>query len=181
MIGLKPADRRILRRRARETPLMASSAISGAIILCLPAMASEPPRIASLGFEFLNTSPAASTPDELARVHRLGDQLRRGLAEPGRYDVVDTGRLDDPIARQTSFRNCNGCELEMGRTVGAELVAYGWVQKVSNLILNINLVIEDVSTGRQMHADSVDIRSNTDESWQRGLRFLLDERIFRTP
>ena len=71
--------------------------------------------------------------------------------------------------------------MEMGRAVGAGLVAYGWVQKVSNLILNINLVIADVSTGRQVRADSVDIRSNTDESWQRGLRYLLDERIFRTP
>ncbi len=46
----------------RETSLMASSAISGVVILGLPAMASEPPRIASFGFEFLNTSPAASTP-----------------------------------------------------------------------------------------------------------------------
>ena len=160
---------------------MASSATIGAVALLLPAMASEPPRIASFGFELLNTSPAASTPDELARVQRLGDQLRRGLAEPGRYSVVDTGPLADRLAQQTSFRNCNGCELEMGRTVGAGLVAYGWVQKVSNLILNINLVVEDVATGRQVHADSVDIRSNTDESWQRGLRFLLDERIFRTP
>ena len=160
---------------------MAGSAISGALILCLPAMAGEAPRIAALGFEFLNTSPAASTPDEFARVQRLGDQLRRGLAEPGRYSVVDTGRLDDQLAKQGSIRNCNGCELDMGRTVGAGLVAYGWVQKVSNLILNINLVIADVSTGRQVHADSVDIRSNTDESWQRGLRYLLDERIFRTP
>ncbi len=58
-------------------------------------------------------------------------------------------------------------------------MTYGWVQKVSNLILNINLVIEDAQTGKVLRADSVDIRSNTDNSWSRGLRFLLNERLFR--
>jgi hypothetical protein len=40
------------------------------------------------------------------------------------------------------------------------------VQKVSNLILNINLYMEDVQTGRMEFARSVDIRGNTDESWR---------------
>ena len=53
------------------------------------------------------------------------------------------------------------------------------MQKVSNLILNVNLVIEDAATGRVLHAESVDIRGNTDESWSRGLRYLLNERMFR--
>ena len=53
------------------------------------------------------------------------------------------------------------------------------MQKVSNLILNVNLVIEDAATGRPLRAGSVDIRGNTDKSWQRGLRYLLDERLFR--
>jgi len=53
------------------------------------------------------------------------------------------------------------------------------VQKVSNLILNVNLVVEDVATGKTLRADSVDIRGNTDESWTRGLRYLLNERMFR--
>ena len=36
----------------------------------------------------------------------------------------------------------------------------------------------DVSI-QTLHADSVDIRGNTDESWTRGLRYLLRERMFR--
>jgi len=83
------------------------------------------------------------------------------------------------LANVASIRGCNGCELEMARKAGAQLAAYGWVQKVSNLILNVNLVIEDVSTGQKLRADSVDIRGNTDESWQRGLKYLIDERLFR--
>ena len=78
-----------------------------------------------------------------------------------------------------SIRGCNGCEIDLARELGADRLAYGWVQKVSNLILNVNVVFEDVATGQTLQADSVDIRGNTDESWSRGLRYLVDERLFR--
>ncbi len=79
-----------------------------------------------------------------------------------------------------SIRDCNGCELALAKALGAELAAYGWVQKVSNLILNVNLVIEEVGTGKRLQAGSVDIRGNTDESWERGLRYLVRERVLAT-
>jgi|SRR6476660_4284460 Protein of unknown function (DUF2380) len=41
------------------------------------------------------------------------------------------------------------------------------------LILNINLYMEDERTGQLQFAKSVDIRSNTDESWRRGLDYLV--------
>ena len=40
----------------------------------------------------------------------------------------------------------------------------GWVQKVSNLILNINIAVYDVASGRRLAGFSVDIRGDTDES-----------------
>ena len=156
--------------------------IVGAMILVLPVEAAETdPRIAALGFEFVNTSPAASTPEELDRLHRLDDQLKVALAEPGRYSPMDTAPINDKLAALPSIRNCNGCELDLSRSLGAPFVAYGWVQKVSNLILNINLVIKDTTSGKIVRADSVDLRGNTDETWQRGLRYLLNERLFRKP
>jgi hypothetical protein len=51
----------------------------------------------------------------------------------------------------------------------------GTVQKVSNLILNINVYMEDVQTG------SVDIRGNTDESWRHGLDYMLRHYLFGEP
>lgn len=44
---------------------------------------------------------------------------------------------------------------------------------MSNLILNINIEIRDVETDRVVLTKSVDIRSNNDESWERGMRFLV--------
>ena len=48
-----------------------------------------------------------------------------------------------------------------------------WVQKVSNLINNINLEVRSES-GVTRYRGSVDIRGNTDESWLRGVRRLAE-------
>lgn len=148
-----------------------------AALLFATQAAAQPPRMAVFDFTLTNTSPAPSTPEELARLQRLDAQLRDALAE--RFTVIDAAPDLAKRARVDSIRGCNGCELDVARKLGAEQVAYGWVQKVSNLILNVNLVIEDAATGRPLRAASVDIRGNTDESWRRGLRYLLDERMFR--
>lgn len=149
------------------------------LLLCAaatPAMAATP-SLAVFDFDIVNTSPAASTPQELARLRGLDRQLHDDLAR--RYALVDMAPVQGRLARVSSIRGCNGCELGLARQAGAGLAAYGWVQKVSNLILNINLVIEDATTGRVIKADSVDIRGNTDDSWRRGLKYLLEERLFR--
>ena len=70
--------------------------------------------------------------------------------------------------------SCNGCERQIGRKLDAARVGICWIQKVSNLILNINLRIEDVATGKIVFQRSVDMRGNTDISWQRAARALVD-------
>ncbi len=148
-----------------------------AVLLAGPVAAAEPVKIAVFDFTLIDTSPAPPTPDELARLHRLSDQLRSALAE--RFTVVDAAPLQANLQGVQSIKGCNGCQLDIARGLGTQQLAYGWVQKVSNLILNINLVVEDVATGQDLRAQSVDIRGNTDESWTRGLRYLLNERMFR--
>ena len=145
--------------------------------LVTPAVAQTLPTVAVFDFALTNTSPAPSTPEELARLRRLDQQLKDGLRS--HFKLIDVGPVQDRLARVDSIRGCNGCELDLARELGAQQVAYGWVQKVSNLILNVNLVVEETSTGRTLRAESVDIRGNTDDSWTRGLRYLLNERMFR--
>jgi len=154
--------------------LLTAALVAGFIT---PAAAQTLPEIAVFDFALNNTSPAAPTAEELARLQRLDQQLKEGLRS--HYTIVDVAPVRDRLSRVDSIRGCNGCELDLGRQLGAQQVAYGWVQKVSNLILNVNLVVEDAATGKTLHAESVDIRGNTDESWSRGLRYLLNERMFR--
>src|SRR4051794_10536924 len=133
-------------------------------------------RLALFDFELINTSLEPTRPDEQARLAGLAPLARERMAAAG-YKIVDTAPVATEIANLGPLKNCNGCELKLARELGADLAALGWVQKVSNLILNINLQVREVATGRLVKAGTVDIRGNTDESWQRGARYLLDHRI----
>ena len=59
--------------------------------------------------------------------------------------------------------------------------AWGTVQKVSNLILNINVYMEMRKPRRMNFFNSVHIRGNTDESWRRGLEYMLRHYVFDSP
>jgi hypothetical protein len=111
------------------------------------------------------------------RTGMISDYLRAQLRERRLYDVADNAPASGLIAKLSATQDlnaCNGCELEVGRTLGVERVGICWVQKVSNLIININLRIEDVATGKAVFQRSVDIRGNTDLSWQRGVKALAE-------
>ena len=55
------------------------------------------------------------------------------------------------------------------------------MQKISNLILILNMQVRDTATGDVVSAGTVDIRGNTDESWRRGIDYLLKHRILPRP
>jgi hypothetical protein len=113
-----------------------------------------------------------SRADERVRLRRLGDQLRHRLAESGRFSLVDITPVASE-ARETNLHACGGCDISLAKRVGAQLAISGTVQKVSNLILNMNIYIRDVSSGETIAAMSADMRGNTDESWSRTLDWLI--------
>ena len=156
----------------RPVLLLAAASLAGAL-LAAPGARAAPPTVAVFAFQLDDTSLQGPTAEDRARVGRLDTQLRDALAQSGRYTPEAAPDAPD---RQPAW-TCDGCELEAARRMGAAVSVIGWVQKVSNLILNINLVMRDVATGQRIAAGSVDIRGDTDESWTRGLAYLLRNRI----
>ena len=150
-------------------------------VLTLPAAAEAAPlRAAVFPFELDDTSlqgaMQGAQPAEQARLARLDAQLRVALAASGGYTLVDTA----PVAAQVqsrSLQSCDTCAADLAHRLGAAVAVNGWVQKVSPLILNINLIVRDAATNKMLRAGSVDIRGDTDESWTRGLAWLLKRRI----
>ena len=67
--------------------------------------------------------------------------------------------------------------MHLAQRIGAELAITGTVQKVSNLILNMNIYIREAASGRPLAAVSADLRGNTDESWARALDWLVRNRL----
>lgn len=114
--------------------------------------------------------------DETARVEMIEDQIAADLAERG---FALTLPEETEVAAIKNPTHCNGCDTKMAAAKGLDYAISGEVQKVSNLILSMNLHIRDADSGRTVAAGAVDIRGNNDESWQRGFRYLLKNVIFR--
>ena len=96
------------------------------------------------------------------------------------FILVSTEPVAGELANTVNPANCYGCELRMAAKLDADYVLVGEVQKVSNLILSMNLVLRDVATGEMVRGQSVDIRSNTDDSWLRGIRYILNNHFFKS-
>jgi hypothetical protein len=152
-----------------------------AMLVTLPWMArAAPSQVAVFDFELIDTSLQGEVdgprPDEQGRLMRAGDQVRKALAESGRFSVLDIAPVN-VAAHGSNLQACGGCEVALARQLGADLVITGTVQKVSNLILNINFYLRDVHTGQLVTAMSADMRGNTDESWTRAADYLLRNRL----
>lgn len=137
--------------------------------------------VAFFGVTFIDTSTEGDIngvrPDETARTLLIAEQVTAALEEQG-LQLLDLTPVQDELARTRNPAKCNGCDIRMGQRLGADYVVVSEVQKVSNLILSMNLYVREAETGRQVRGLAVDIRGNNDESWQRGMRYILTRAIF---
>jgi Protein of unknown function (DUF2380) len=150
----------------------------------LSARAQAPPlplrSVMVLDFEVMEDH---ALPDRAAaqaeRARQASAQLRRALAEAGLYRVLDsppaaaTALVQSLRDRHTWLHQCAECAQSIGRAAASELVLLPWAQVVSQLIINLNIELREVATDRVLLNKSVDLRSNNDESWQRGVRFMV--------
>lgn len=164
------------KRHVAMKSLQAVAVLAMTLALLSEAARAEKPRAAIFPFELYDTSLQGEMQgprkDEQARLRHLDTQLADLLAQSGKYQPINV-----PNTTGETLRTCGGCEVDLARKAGAQVSVIGWVQKVSDLILNINIVMRSVATGKMVHAGSVDIRGNTDESWSRGLAYLMRYRI----
>ena len=138
-------------------------------------------KAAIMDFELVNEMRDYETDDSRAaqqqRLLLIGDALRKEFEQRAMYRIIDNNGAAKLIADQKALQNlrqCNGCELDIGRALKADVIVIGWVQKVSNLILNINIEVKDVASEKTLYTKSVDLRSNSDKSWLRGIRYMVD-------
>jgi hypothetical protein len=139
--------------------------------------ASKPQTVAFLGVQLQNDNAhyEPTTDAERAREKKVAELFKAELETSGRFKFVPVPpAMQAEIKAGQNVGECAGCEFEYGRRLGADLVAWIKIQKVSNLILNLNVYMADVSAKKVTFTHSVDIRGNTDESWTRSLKYLLD-------
>ncbi len=151
------------------------------LLLMTASFASEPRSVAFMGVHFENDNAMyePTSEAEKKRISNLELQFKKALADSGEFKVLPLpSELASKIEAGQPIGSCGGCELDYAASVGAQKVAWINVQKVSNLILNMNVYMADVSQRRMIFVRSVDIRGNTDEMWERSLRYLLKNYLF---
>lgn len=148
--------------------------------MLLPGAAAAADKVAVFDFELIDTSldgqmlgPNAA---EQLRLAGMAPRLREWFGRQAKYDVADMASVEDR-AKAANLEACGGCVARLAHEVGAGIAITGTVQKVSNLILNVNLYVTDVESKKAVAAMSTDIRSNSDESWHRGLAWLIAHRL----
>lgn len=172
----------IFKTPSRVGSAQARAVLAASTLFLAPfAVRAEALRAAVFPFELDDTSLQGEVggprANESQRLALIDGELRDLLAKSGRYDPVPLGPAVAKKAADMDLRTCDGCEVPLARDIGAAVSVVGWVQKVSPLILNINLVIRDAKTGKAVNGGSVDIRGDTDESWTRGVKYLLRDRM----
>ncbi len=138
-------------------------------------------KVAFLGLVFIDTSTEGAyngvREDEVERIAKMEDLVRERMVSEG-FEILDNAAVQEELGSIQNPADCYGCDVRMGEELGADYVLTGEVQKVSNLILSMNLVLRDVPEGKMMRGLSVDIRSNTDDSWARGVNYIFKNHFF---
>lgn len=138
--------------------------------------------MAFFGITFIDTSTegaySGERQDETERLKMVEAYVAEELQNRG-FMLVDVAPMEEAINRVANVADCNFCDVLMARELGVDYSVVGEVQKVSNLILSMNLIVRDTVEGKHAKGMSVDIRGNNDNSWKRGMRYILKNNVFK--
>lgn len=156
-------------------PLLAALAV-GLGLAAGAARAEETATISVLNTYFQNDH-AEWVPTTEAERKRMTDMVatyRSMLEKSGKYKFKDVDpAIQERIAKDQKMGECADCELRYGKELGVDQVAWIEVQKVSELILNVNVYMKDVKSGKMVFMKSADLRGNNDEAWQHTMKFVI--------
>jgi predicted membrane metal-binding protein len=150
-----------------------------ALAWCHLAHAAGKDCIAVFDFELVDASLEGEIngikADEQDRLRLLSSQLRDWINTGGGQGTCDMA----PVQAEAHAANLSacGCISRLAQAVGGDLAIVSSVHKVSNLILNIRIDVFDARSNQLLAQLNADIRSNSDSSWKRGLKWLIDHRL----
>lgn len=117
------------------------------------------------------------TGEHAARLKTESTILRHELENSGLYQVLDNTPAEPLInqlqSQQAYWHDCNGCDLQVGRQLGADQVLVTWVDRVSNLILSLTCEFHDVASGQIVGRKSYDFRGDNDAAWTHTITFMV--------
>jgi hypothetical protein len=152
-----------------------------AIAKAAEPVASSPINIAVFPFELEDFSAAAAyvPPDDIDREQlRLStEEVRRLVAESGRYRLVDVSAASDEAARRGKLHDCGGCDAAIAAGLGADQSMVGIVTRISRTDYAVTYKIRDARSGALVAVEQTDLRAGANSAWSRGARWLIQRRL----
>lgn len=163
-------------------PARAPIALGFALLgLAGPALASEKAAVFPVELFDPGASYGSRTrPADVKKLALVTDELRAALNKAG-LDLVDTAPRATEVDRQGPLYKCDGCAAGIARSLGADLVVTGYVEKGSGQIFNLSVVIAEAATGKLVRGGQVTIRADTDDTWAHAMRWVVKNRLLAEP
>ena len=138
----------------------------------------SPPKLVVLDVELSgDVGDPELVPEHQARLKLASAKLRESLARTGLYQLVDSAAARSTIeelrSRYRYLHDCNGCDRDIARQLGADQVLVAWVNRVSALILSLTYEFHDVETGQITARKSFGFRGDNDTSWTRAIDYMV--------
>lgn len=143
------------------------------------AYAASPQKVVVFDLELIDSSLGGELsghhPEE-ARLKKLDAALRAAYTANANYRLLDE-TPERQAAAATHLQSCGGCDVDMGKALGADLVVTGEVQKVSDMLANMTIHVRGTSDGRQLAGGTTALQGNSDDVWMHGLKWLIRNRL----
>ncbi len=154
-----------------------------AFLIAFPELASDgaraeyPHRLAILQFQIEDNTLEAGAPQwHETSLQKLTKIVGATVSNAALYHVVPQSAVDEATAATdpgTALHQCNGCELDIARKVGADRVMVGWIYKMSLLVMALHVEIKDVETGTTVYRRVLDFRGDNEASWNRAATYMV--------
>lgn len=154
--------------------------VAVALAMAFPALAA--PKAAVFPFDMRDIGQEGEIvpqymPDDLRRLKLVADELQNLMRTTGRYEVVDLAPFAQEVEAATPYSKCDACEVPIAEKAGADIAVTGFVDKLSDALISLQLFARDTKTGKLTKSMSAEIRGNTDELWLHGIRWLWRNRF----
>jgi hypothetical protein len=158
--------------------------LSAAFLVTFAFGAAAPIKIGIFAFELEDYSAGASSngqiPADTIHLENVTDEVRKLVAQSGRYDVIDVGRADADAVKSHTLRECDGCDAAIALELGAQQSFVGVVKRISRTEYTVKYRIRDAHTGIIVADEESELRMGADYSWSRGATRLVKDRLLTT-
>lgn len=112
---------------------------------------------------------------------RAGSALLRKLLTDRGLTIVDTAPQAKKIKDSLPLSQCNGCDQDIAKALGADVEIATAVQPLTSALFSLSGSVKDVRTNRALRAGVVNVSGEQADEWAHSVKFLVKERLFAPP